>query len=68
MTTHTIRDPHHVATVSFVLTDYYPEWRDFESWCGTMADDECAHGHTPAERIADPSVCACGGSPQLSAD
>ena len=66
MTTHTIRDPHHAATVSFVLTDNYPDWRNFEQICGTMADDECAHGRTPLERSNDPTVCACGGSPQRS--
>lgn len=49
----------------WVSTDYYPAWRNFEHDCGTMADDECLHGRTPAERIADPMVCACGGSPQL---
>ena len=45
---------------SFVLTDYAPSWRGFERWCGTMADDECEHGRTPAERHADPACCACG--------
>ena len=50
----------HVAHYSFVLTDYHPSWLGFERWCGTMADDECEHGKTPAERIADPSCCTCG--------
>lgn len=53
---------------SYVMTDYHPDWRDFEQKIGTMADDECAHGKTPAERIANPAVCACGGSPQRSSD
>lgn len=50
----------------YVSTDYYPDWRDFEAKIGTLADDECAHGRTPAERIGDPTVCACNGSPQRS--
>lgn len=49
---------------AFVLTDYFPAWRNFETICGTMADDECSHGRTPLERERDPNVCACGGSPQ----
>ena len=44
----------------FVMTDYRPSYRDFEQRCGTMADDECEHGRTPAERIADPACCTCG--------
>ena len=48
----------------FVLTDYHPSDLGFEDRCGTMVDDECEHGRTPRERISDPSICACGGSPQ----
>ena len=43
----------------FVEPAYWPAWRDFELWCGTMADDECEHGKTPAERANNPSVCKC---------
>lgn len=53
---------------SFVLTEYHPSWRDFERWAGTLADDECIHGRTPAERSADPRVCPCRTRPRYPRD
>lgn len=52
----------------YVSTDYFPAWRDFEARCGTLADDECVHGKTPAERNADPAACACGDEVRFARD
>jgi len=49
----------HAGRVHYVEPSYWPAWRGFEQWCGTMADDECEHGKTPAERRKDPDCCEC---------